>query len=369
MDHIDAVVIGAGVIGLAVARELALAGRSVIVLERESAFGTVTSARNSEVIHAGLHYPHGSLRERLCIDGKRRLYAFCESHQVPHRHLGKLTLAGDAGELPRLEALAAHIREAGADDGVRWLSGSEAAAVEPALTCAAALLTPSSGIIDSHAYMLALLGEAEDNGALLACRAPVERVSGGPGDWRVHSAGTTLAARIVVNAAGLGAWSVAAATEALDPALLPPRHLAKGSYFAYAGRVPFTRLIYPLPVPGGLGTHLTLDLAGQARFGPDIEWIDEIDHAVDPARHPAFLAAVRRFWPGVDPDRLTPGYAGIRPRTCGPGDPPADFLIQGEETHGLAGLVNLFGIDSPGLTASLAIAGEVARRCGQSGSG
>lgn len=355
MTQIDTVVIGAGVVGLAIARALAMAGRSVIVLEREDKFGTVTSARNSEVIHAGIHYPHGSLKERLCIAGKNRLYAFCASHHVPHRRCGKLTFAGDESERARLEAIAAHAEASGAEDALAWLEGPEVAAIEPAVNCAAALLSPSSGIVDSHAYMLALLGEAEDHGATLACHAPVGRIERRPAGWRVHAAGTQIDAALVVNAAGLGAQAVARGIDALDPVHVPPLHLAKGSYFTYSGKVPFTRLIYPVPIKGGLGVHLTLDIAGQARFGPDVEWVDGIDYAVDPARKDAFLASARTFWPDIDPERLAPGYSGIRPKLTGRNEPDADFLIQGEDSHGLRGLINLFGIESPGLTSSLAI--------------
>ena len=363
MERVDAAVIGAGVVGLAVARTLAAAGRSVIILERETRFGTGISARNSEVIHAGIHYPHGSLKERLCIAGKRMLYEWCAARGVPHRRTGKLTFAPNEGERRRLEELAEHAFAAGADEGLAWLEGAEVAAIEPALACAAALLSPSSGIIDSHAYMLSLLGDAEDQGAVLARLSPAGPIERRDGDWRVHVGETVLTTDIIINAAGLGAWDVAHAVDPLDPALVPPRFLAKGSYFTYSGRVPFTRLIYPLPAEGGLGTHLTLDMAGAARFGPDVQWVDTIDHAVDAARKPRFLAAIRRFWPAVDPERLQPGYSGIRPRIVGPPEPVADFLIQAEADHGLPGLVNLFGIESPGLTASLAIGEHVAAHC------
>jgi L-2-hydroxyglutarate oxidase LhgO len=359
MNRIDAAVIGAGVIGLAIARALALSGRSVVILEREGGFGTVTSARNSEVIHAGLHYPRGSLKELLCIAGKQRLYAYCAARHIRHRRCGKLTFASTPDELPQLEAIAAHAHAAGADPGLAWLEPDEVRAIEPAIRCAGALHSPSSGIIDSHAYMLALLGEAEDHGAMLARHAEVRRLERRAGRWRLHVGETTIDAALVVNAAGLGAQALAAATEGLDPGRIPPLHLAKGNYFTYAGRVPFERLIYPLPVGGGLGVHLTLDMAGQARFGPDVEWVAVPDYSVDPARGPAFLAAVRRFWPEVDPARLTPGYSGIRPKLTGPDEAAADFVIEGAASHGLPGLINLFGIESPGLTASLAIAEHV----------
>lgn len=360
MNRIDATVIGAGVVGLAIGRALARAGKSVIILEREGRFGTATSSRNSEVIHAGIHYPHGSLKERLCIDGKRRLYDFCASHHVPHRRCGKLTFAGNESERGRLETIAAHAAASGAEDELAWLEGAEVMAIEPAIACAAALLSPSSGIVDSHALMLALLGDAEDHGAVLACNSPVSHVERRDGLWRVHVGETTLDSTLLVNAAGLGAQAVAGAIEPLDPAHVPPLHLAKGSYFTYSGKVPFTRLIYPVPIKGGLGVHLTLDMAGQARFGPDVEWIDAIDYTVDATRKQAFLESARRFWPAIDPDRLAPGYSGIRPKLTARAEPDADFLIQGEASHGLPGLVNLFGIESPGLTSSLAIAEHVA---------
>jgi L-2-hydroxyglutarate oxidase LhgO len=279
---------------------------------------------------------------------------------VPHRRVGKLTFAKDESERTRLEAIAAHAIAAGADTGLRWLESAEVRAIEPTLAADAALLSPSSGIVDSHALMLSLLGAAEDDGAVLARNAAVDRIERHRDDWIVTSGETRLAAGIVINAAGHGAWDIARATLPLDPARVPPRFLAKGNYFIYSGRVPFTRLIYPLPSMGGLGTHLTVDFAGQARFGPDVEWVETIDYTVDPGAKPRFLTSVQRFWPDVDPERLVPGYSGIRPKLAGPGDPTADWLIDGPEEHGLPGLVNLLGIDSPGLTASLAIGEYVA---------
>jgi L-2-hydroxyglutarate oxidase LhgO len=362
MDRIDAAIIGAGVIGIAVARALSLAGRSVVILEREAQFGTGVSSRNSEVIHAGIHYPHGSLKERLCIEGKRLLYEYCESHHIPHRRCGKLTFAASENERARLEAIARHAHESGADEDLAVLEGHEVTQIEASLHCAAALLSPSSGIVDANGYMLSLLGEAEDHGAMLARKAPAERIERVQGGWRVHAAGTALDCAMVVNAAGLEGWAVAENIDALDRRYIPARHLAKGSYFTYTGMVPFSRLIYPLPVGGGLGVHLTLDMGGQARFGPDLEWVDEVDTTVDPCRHAEFLASARQFWPDIDPGKLVPGYCGIRPKIVGPGEGDADFLIQGEETHTLPGLVNLFGIETPGLTSSLAIAQEVAAR-------
>ncbi len=358
MDRIEAVVIGAGVIGLAIARELALAGRSVIILEKQAQFGTGLSSRNSEVVHAGLYYPPGSLKERFCIEGRELLYAYCERRSLPHRRCGKLIVASNTGELPALEAIARRGEAAGVAN-LRILDQSEAAALEPALACAAALHSPSTGIVDSHALMLSMLGEAEDRGAVLARNTPADRIERMGDAWRIQSGETAIDCSIVVNAAGLSAHCIAQSIEALDKATIPPLYLAKGNYFSYAGKVPFSHLIYPVPVQGGLGTHLTLDMGGQARFGPDVEWIEHVDIDVDQHRKSHFADAARRFWPQIDADKLVPAYAGIRPKLSGPGDPPADFVISGEQTHGLPGLVNLFGMESPGLTASFAIARHV----------
>ena len=359
MSRFDAIVIGAGVIGLSVARSLARTGASVLILEREAGFGTGISSRNSEVIHAGLHHPPAWLKARLCREGRDRLYRYCVERQVPHRRCGKLIVATASADVPALEAAASRAAAAGIED-VAWLDGKGVAALEPALGCVAALLSPSSGIVDAQGLMRALLGEAEDHGAMLARQAPVERIARTADGWRAEAAGEPVVAPWLVNAAGLDAQAVAASIEGFDRAAIPPLFLAKGHYFAYAGPAPFSRLIYPVPVPGGLGTHLTLDLAGQARFGPDVEWIDTPDWTVDPGRWDGFVAAARRIWPGVDPDRLRPGYAGIRPKLAGPGQPEADFVLQGVAAHGQPGLVNLFGIESPGLTASLAIGDAVA---------
>ena len=356
MDKTDAIVIGAGVVGLAIARSLAMAGLSVVILVREASFGTGISSRSSEVIHAGLHYPAASLKERLCCAGKQELYAYCESRKVPHHRIGKLTIAREANELARLDAIYNHALRAGADDGLLWMDGEQARALEPALDCTAALLSPSSGIVDSHALMLSLLGEAEDHGAMLARGTPVTHISRSGDLWRVECGETEIGSSILVNAAGLDAQAVAGSIEGFDPALIPPLHLAKGSYFTVSGKVPFSRLIYPLPITGGLGVHLTLDMGGQARFGPDVEWSETRDYTVDPTRRDDFAQAAQRFWPDLDPERLTPAYAGIRPNIGGPDAAQmADFRIDGPDTHGLPGLVCLFGIDSPGLTSSLAI--------------
>ena len=363
MDEVDAIVVGAGVVGLAVARALALAGHEVMILERERQFGTITSSRNSGVIHAGLYYPDRSLKAQLCVEGRQLLYAFCEKRGVAHRRCGKLIVAASEEEFSALDAVMAHGAAAGVDDLVR-LDAAEARAIEPALACAGAIHSPSSGIVDQHELMLALLGEAEAHGAMLVYDAQVDAIEQAEAGWTVQVGETRLTAPILVNAAGLGAQTLAQTIEALDPKLVPPLFLAKGCYFSYAGRVPFSRLIYPVPGPASLGTHFTLDLGGQARFGPDIHWVDEIDYTVDPALKPAFLAAARRLWPDAEEERLQPAYAGVRPKLAGPGMPTADFVLQGEEDHGLSGLVNLFGIDSPGLTSSLAIGARVAAMIG-----
>ena len=363
MESIDCVVIGAGVIGLAVARALALAGREVLVLEAAGAIGTETSSRNSEVIHAGIYYPAGSLMARTCVAGRRLLYAYCSEHGVPHRRCGKLIVATDAAEAEQLASIRARAESNGVE-GMRLLSAAEAQAIEPALSCSAALLSPETGIVDSHAYMLALQGDAEAAGAVVAFLSPVESGAvreGGGVELRVGGAEPmALACRVLVNAAGLQAPAVAGRIAGLRPGVVPEPHWAKGNYFKLAGRSPFSRLIYPVPVKGGLGVHLTIDLGGQARFGPDVEWVDRIDYDVDPSRARSFYAAVRRYWPALPDDALLPDYAGIRPKIVPPEVARQDFVIQGAAAHGVAGLVNLFGIESPGLTASLALAEAVA---------
>lgn len=364
MDRVDAVVIGAGVVGLAVARALALRGLETLVLEGERAIGTGTSSRNSEVVHAGIYYPPGSLKARLCVRGRQLLYEFCSTHGVPHARCGKFIVATAEAQLATLEQLHATGRANGVE-GLAMITARAAQAAEPALACVAALASPATGIVDSHALMLALQGDFEAAGGLLAFDAPV--LAGGPvaGGLRLEVGGAqpmALEAGLVVNAAGLHAPALAARFDGLAPGSVPRAWFAKGSYYGLAGRSPFSRLIYPVPEPGGLGVHLTLDLGGQARFGPDVEWVDRIDYAVDPARAAGFAEAIRRYWPGLPAGALQPGYAGIRPKISGPGEPPADFVIQDARAHGLPGLVNLFGIESPGLTASLAIAEEVLAR-------
>ena len=369
-EPVDCVVIGAGVVGLAVARELALAGREVLVLEAADTFGTQTSARNSEVIHAGIYYPPGSLKARLCVAGRHLLYDYCAGHGVEHRRCGKLIVAGDAAQVDELRAIQARAQANGVDE-LQWLARAQALALEPELDCQAALLSPSTGILDSHGLMLALLGELEGAGGVLAVRAPVRHLRVLDRRLapliRVEVGGaeaTILEARSVVNAAGLGAIELVHQTRGLVPAQRPPRptRWAKGSYFTLSGRTPFRHLVYPVVAPDapGLGLHLTLDLAGRARFGPDVQWVDATDRLqVDPQRAALFEAEVRRYWPGLPAGALQPGYAGLRPKLVGPGAPAADFLIQGPRQHGIPGLVNLLGIESPGLTACLALAREV----------
>ena len=322
-ERVDCLVIGGGVVGLAVARALALAGREVIVLESEAAIGTGTSSRNSEVIHAGIYYPAGSLMARLCVSGRRLLYEYCAAHGVPYAKCGKLIVASDAEEAERLPGILARA-EANGVEGMRRLSGAEAQAMEPALRVAGALHSPETGILDSHAYMLALQGDAEAAGAMIAF---LTQVSGGRvgEDGITIEAGMTLLARTVVNAAGLHAPRVAAAIDGMPPDLVPHAYLAKGNYFALAGRAPFSRLIYPVPVPGGLGTHLTLDLGGQARFGPDVEWVEREEYDVDPSRADGFYASIRRWWPELRDGALSPAYSGIRPKIVPPGVAAQDF--------------------------------------------
>jgi L-2-hydroxyglutarate oxidase LhgO len=367
VDEVETVVVGAGVIGLAAARALALAGHEVIVLERASTIGVETSSRNSEVIHGGLYYPAGSLKATSCVAGRVRLYAYCREHGVPHARLGKLIVATTEAEIPGVQKIEAAARANGVAD-LEWLSASEATRLEPALHCVAALMSPSTGIIDSHALMLAYQGEAEAAGAVVAFRSPVfsghvrgdgfELAVGGP----EADQPTAIRCRLLVNAAGLHAPALARAIDGVPPESIPPAYFCRGVYFTLSGKTPFRHLIYPVPMPGGLGVHITLDLAGQARFGPDVEWIDGVDYAVDPHRGDAFYAAVRRYWPDLRDGTLMPGYAGIRPKISGPGEPAADFVVQGPASHGIPGLVNLYGIESPGLTASLPLAEEVLRQ-------
>jgi len=362
MEKVDCVVIGAGVVGLAVARALALRGREVIVLEAENAFGTVTSARNSEVIHAGIYYPAGSLKAEMCVRGRAMLYDYCASHHVSHQRCGKLIVATSPAQVATLEGIRAKAAANGVHD-LRLIGQAEAQALEPNLQCLAALLSPSTGIVDSHGLMLALLGDAENAGAMLAVQSPVAGGAVTPDGIRLDvggADGTTLLARTVVNSAGLTAPALARRIEGVPAAHIPPQFYAKGCYFTLAGRAPFSRLIYPVPEAAGLGVHLTIDLGGQARFGPNVRWIDEIEYGVDPSDADSFYDEVRRYWPALADGALQPGYAGIRPKISGPREAAADFRIDGPATHGVPGLVNLFGIESPGLTSSLALAERVA---------
>jgi L-2-hydroxyglutarate oxidase LhgO len=357
MEEVETAVIGAGVVGLACARAHALAGREVIVLEKESAIGTGTSSRNSEVIHAGIYYPSGSLKAKLCVAGTRALYPFLVERGIPHRRCGKLIVATGPAQIPALETIHAQAAANGVAD-LRLLSANEARAMEPELACVAALQSPSSGILDSHRFMLALRGEAEDHGAAIAFRSPVLGGSVKRGGIELEVGGTEpvrLLARNVVNGAGLFAQDLARRIDGFPPDRLPAAYYCKGNYFSLSGRSPFARLIYPAPESAGLGVHLTLDLAGQARFGPDVEWVERIDYDVDPRRAESFYGAIRRYWPGLKDGALQPAYSGIRPKIQARGEPARDFLIQGPKDHGAAGLVNLFGIESPGLTAALAI--------------
>jgi L-2-hydroxyglutarate oxidase LhgO len=361
MDDVDVVVIGAGVIGLAVARSLALQGREVLILEAAENFGTETSSRNSEVIHGGIYYPAGSLKARLCVAGRGLLYEFCEHSGVPYRRCSKLIVATSRSQLSELE----RIQKAARANGVplELFSRAQALALEPQLSCEGALYSPLTGIIDSHAYMLALLGQAESHGAALVTDS---RVTGmrleEPGSVLVaiNNEEPTLRARLVVNSAGLYAPQVASLIEGFPSSHVPTAYFAKGSYFTLSGRSPFERLVYPVPEPGGLGVHLTLDLAGHARFGPDVQWVKECEYQVEPQRAEAFYAAIRTYWPDLADGALQPGYAGIRPKISGPAAPAADFRVDGPQAHGVPGVINLFGIESPGLTASLALAEYVA---------
>jgi L-2-hydroxyglutarate oxidase LhgO len=364
MQRVETVVVGAGVVGLAIAQELARTGREVLILEAADRFGSGISSRNSEVIHAGLYYEPGSLKARLCLEGRQRLYEWCETRGVAHRRCGKLIVATSADQAPALERIEGRALAAGVED-IAWLTAAQARALEPAIACEIALHSPSTGIVDSHGLMLSLLGAAEDHGAVLACRSRVLGVRSNPDGFRlsIDADGEALAldCRELVNSTGLGAVGLARAIEGLAQEGLPMPWLAKGSYFTLQGRCPFSRLVYPVPNEAGLGVHLTLDLAGQGRFGPDVEWVQAEDYEVDPGRGARFEEEVRRYWPGLPVGALQPAYAGIRPKISGPDEGSRDFVISGPEDHGLAGLVNLFGIESPGLTSSLAIAAQVRR--------
>ncbi len=370
MDRIDAIVIGAGAVGLAVGRALALAGREVIVAESQTAIGQGVSSRNSEVIHAGLYYAPGSVKASVCVRGKELLYAFCQSRGVSYRNCGKLVVATSDSQIAALLSL----QERAAANGVpvQWLDAAQARTLEPALHCVAALSSPTTGIVDSHSFMLALQGDLENAGGMVALGSPVESavlgLSGEPHVVRMAD-GSEIETTLLVNSASVHACALARRFVGLDPGHVPRETFAKGSYYSLAGRAPFTRLIYPAPADAWLGVHLTLDLGGQAKFGPDLEWLDTrdadaIDYAVDIRRADSFYAEVRRYWPGLPDGALQPSYSGVRPKIYGPGEAAPDFRIDGPSLHGVPGLVNLFGIESPGLTSALAIAGDVAEMMG-----
>jgi L-2-hydroxyglutarate oxidase LhgO len=362
IDRVECVIIGAGVVGLAIARSLALSGRETLVLEAADAIGTITSSRNSEVIHAGIYYPRDSLKARFCVAGRQMLYEFCGAHGVETKHCGKLIVATSDAQIAKLAAIQAAGRANGVSD-LEMIGSERAQAMEPDLACVAALWSPSTGIIDSHGFMLALQGDLENAGGAVVLEAPVLG-----GECGQHSSllrvGTNpeyeIEASLVVNCAGLGAQRVAHALRGLSPKSIPPLYYAKGNYYGLEVRAPFRHLIYPVPEDGGLGVHLTLDLAGRARFGPDVEWTQVLDYRVDPGRAERFYSAIRSYWPALPDGALKPDYAGIRPKLAGPGSEASDFVIQGPKAHGIRGLVNLYGIESPGLTASLAIGSYVA---------
>jgi L-2-hydroxyglutarate oxidase LhgO len=368
MERVEAVVIGAGVVGLAAARALALRGREVLVLESAEGIGTGTSSRNSEVIHAGIYYPAGSLKARLCVQGKQLLYSYCEERGIPYRRCGKLLVATDDAGAAALPAIMARAATNGVPD-LQLLSRAQAQDLEPAIACVAAVLSPGTGIVDSHSLMLALQGELEHAGGMVVLHAHVEHIRSTVEGMvlRTHD-GTELIAGLVVNAAGLHAPAIAGRIEGLPPKHVPRAFYAKGNYFALSGRAPCSRLVYPVPDPkaplAGLGVHLTLDMGGQAKFGPDVQWVESLDAPgvwdVDPARAALFEAEIRAYWPGLPADALQPGYVGVRPKIVGPGQPAADFVVQGPSRHGISGLVNLFGIESPGLTSALALGELVA---------
>ncbi len=367
MDAIETVVVGAGVVGLAVARAMALAGKEVLVLESEDAFGTGTSSRNSEVIHAGIYYPAGSLKARLCVQGRQMLYAYCLERGIPHQRCGKLIVATSPEQIDLLAGIQkkASVNGLVGAEALQIMTSQEAKAMEPELQCLAALWSPSTGIIDSHALMLSYLGDMENAGGLLALQSVFESAEIIRSDSKTQFVvrtqdGTEILANQVINAAGLYAPHVARLFGGTNTSLLPKAYYAKGNYFSLSGRSPFSRLIYPVPEAAGLGVHLTLDLAGQAKFGPDVEWVDSPDNlSVDARRGDGFYAEVRKYWPGLQDGALLPAYAGIRPKINAPHEAAADFCIMGPSQHGVPGLVHLMGIESPGLTSSLAIADEV----------
>ena len=367
MDQVDCVVIGAGVVGLAVAREMALQGRETILLEREASFGTISSARNSEVIHAGIYYPKDSLKAKLCVEGNRMLYEYCRSHQVATQPYGKLIVATDSNQIDDLQALLYKAQNNGVPE-IKMISGDEAKQLEPQLHCVAAILSSSTGIVDSHGFMLSLLGGFEDAGGMVAYQSPLisakplgENAKGGFELQIGGVDGMKIQTKFLINCAGMSAPAVAQKIESLSKDQIPKAYFAKGNYFSLSGKSPFKHLIYPIPEPGGLGVHLTLDMGGQAKFGPDVEWLDineegEIDYTVNPKRGEGFYEAVRRYWPGLKDQSLQSDYSGVRAKIVPPNSPAGDFCFNTPQDHGLEGLFNLYGFESPGLTSSLAIA-------------
>ena len=366
----DACVVGAGAVGLATGYALARRGLSVVVLEKERHIGQGVSSRNSEVVHGGLYYPTGSLKARLCVAGRRLLYRFLDDHKVAYRKCGKLVVATEEGEIPRIQAIAQQARDNDVE-GIAELTGAEAIALEPGLRAVAAVASPESGVFDSHGYMLALQGEIEDRGGAVVLGTPTEGAAPLPGGgFSVRAGGeapTTLTCRLLVTAPGLSAQGVAAHIDGFPADRIPKLHYGKGVYCRLVGKAPFEHLIYPPPIPGALGTHYRKDLGGQGVFGPDLNYVDHEDYAVDPAAAAGFYPYVRRFWPGLPDGALAIDYAGIRPKLHGPGEPQPDFQLDGPEVHGLAGLMALFGIESPGLTSSMAIGEEVAARLAAAG--
>jgi L-2-hydroxyglutarate oxidase LhgO len=365
MTDIDCLVVGAGVVGLATARALALAGREVVIAEAAEGIGTQTSARNSEVIHAGIYYPPGSLKARVCVEGRKRLYDYLRERGLPHRACGKLIVGTHAGQRPALETIAARAEASGVGS-LRWVDAAEARELEPEVTCEIALFSPETGVVDSHALMLSLLGECEAAGGSLALNTPITA-------WRREGEGfsvdfggedpATYTVKTVVNAAGHGAPRLLSRLEGFPAEAVPKQSFAKGNYFSLLGKQPFRHLVYPVPEQAGLGIHATIDMAGRVKFGPDVQWVeDDQDLVVDPARAESFYAAIRTYWPGLPDGALVADYAGVRPKLHGPGEPMPDFRIDGPAIHGVPGLVNLLGIESPGLTSSLAIADLVVER-------
>lgn len=359
--RLDAVVVGAGVIGLAIARALSRTGRDVVILEAEPTIGAHGSSRNSEVVHAGIYYPPGSLKATLCLEGKRRLYAYCDERSIACPRIGKLIVASEDREVAMLEQLRDNAQRSGLTD-LELLDDKATRVLEPSVRAVGGLWSPSTGIIDSHGFLRALLADAREHGAQVAFRCVPTRIDAGKDELVVFAGDTQIRCSTLFNAAGLGAQDVARRVDALDASQIPRRYLAKGTYFTLRGASPFSHLVYPVPASASLGVHVTLDLAGAARFGPDQEWVDAIDYELAPGKVNAFYESIRRYWPDLPDDALVPGYAGVRAKVQAPGEPMADFVIQGPRDHAVPGLVNLFGIESPGLTASLAIADECLRR-------